>query len=113
MYPSGVWNGYWEQTGYGRQRMRDFTLRFAGGSVAGEGHDMIGSFTVTGAYDTRGAIKLVKQYLGKHAVLYDGTHDGEGTIFGQWSIPPYWSGTFALRPVHSKADPGMPIHTIE
>jgi hypothetical protein len=113
MYPSGLWDGYWEQPGYGRQPMHDFVLHFADGMVTGHGRDLIGSFTIDGAYGDQGVVKFVKQYVGKHAVLYDGVHDGEGTILGQWSIPPYWSGTFALRPVGSKADPSLPIREID
>ena len=113
LYPSGIWNGYWEQPGYGRQPMRDFLLRFANGEVAGEGIDIVGAFTVSGEYDDRGAVRLTKKYVGRHTVLYEGKHDGEGTIFGQWSIAPIWSGTFAMRPVRSLADPNLPIQTIE
>jgi len=113
MYPSGLWNGYWEQAVYGRQPMQDFFLRFADGTITGEGRDVIGEFTIEGAYDADGDIKFVKQYVGKHAVLYSGRHDGEGTILGKWSIPPLWSGAFALRPVQSRADPNLPIEIIE
>jgi hypothetical protein len=40
-------------------------------------------------------------------------HDGEGTIHGNWSIPPFWAGKFALRPVRTQADPSLPIESIE
>ncbi len=113
MYASGLWNGYWEQPGLGRQPMVDFQLRFADGAVTGEGRDMVGEFMIHGNYDDRGSIELVKQYVGKHRVFYVGRHDGEGTILGRWSIPPFWEGTFALRPVRSRADPDAPIQVIE
>jgi hypothetical protein len=113
MYASGLWNGYWEQPGFGRQPMRDFVLRFADGVVRGEGRDIVGDFRIDGAYDARGTVKFVKQYIGKHPVLYDGMHDGEGTIHGNWSIPPFWVGKFALRPVRTQADPSLPIESIE
>lgn len=113
MYPSGTWNGHWEQPGYGRQPMHDFVLRFSGREITGEGRDLVGPFTIYGACDEHGAVKFVKQYTGKHAVRYEGLHDGEGTIFGKWIIPPAWSGTFALKPVHSKTDPNLPIHEIK
>ena len=113
LYPSGVWNGYWEQPGYGRQPMRDFLLRFADGEVTGEGIDIVGPFTVTGEYDDRGSVTLTKKYVGRHTVSYVGRHDGEGTIFGEWTISPIWAGTFAMRPVRSLADPNLPIQTIE
>jgi hypothetical protein len=97
MFPSGSWRGYWEQPGWGRQPMNDLVLRFAGGAVEGEGTDCIGPFTFRGRYDGQGTVTLVKQYLGRHQVLYRGAHDGEGTIFGRWSIGEFWSGPFALR----------------
>ena len=99
MYPSGVWRGYWEQPHFGRQPMNDFTLRFADGVVEGEGRDVIGRFTFHGTCDDQGNVVLVKQYLGRHRVLYRGRYDGEGTIHGTWSIGELWSGPFALSPV--------------
>jgi hypothetical protein len=108
-----MWNGYWEQPCYGRQPMHDFTLRFCGCEISGQGRDLVGAFTIHGACDERGTVKFVKQYTGKHSVRYDGVHDGEGTIFGQWSIPPFWSGTFALKPVRSESDPNLPIQQIQ
>jgi hypothetical protein len=112
MYPSGTWRGYWEQTGWGRQPMRDFVLRFADGRITGGGRDVIGPFTITGEYDAQGAIVLVKQYVGRHRVLYRGRYDGEGTIFGEWFIPPLQSGTFALSPVQAAPSPDAPIEEI-
>ena len=99
MYPSGVWRGHWDQQYWGRQPMGPLVLRFEDGRIEGEGRDMIGLFTFAGEYDDRGTIRMVKQYIGRHQVLYQGTYDGEGTIFGQWSIPPLSSGSFALSPV--------------
>jgi hypothetical protein len=112
MYPSGEWRGYWEQPGWGRQPMTGLVLHFADGRIEGEGRDVVGRFTFSGEYDERGHVVLVKQYLKKHQVLYQGTYDGEGTIFGQWSISSLWSGNFALAPVHAEPDPDAPIEEI-
>jgi hypothetical protein len=112
MYPSGAWRGYWEQMGFGRQLMDDFTLRFTQGKIDGAGRDCVGQFTFTGTYDNRGTVALVKQYVGRHQVAYQGTYDGEGTIFGTWSIPPLWSGPFALTPVKRKSDGEIPIEEL-
>ncbi|MFO0811175.1 MAG: hypothetical protein U0746_21305 [Gemmataceae bacterium] len=101
---------WWEQAIYGRQPMNEFCSRFDDGDVSGGGVDVVGRFTVRGDYDDRGTIRLIKQYVGKHVVCYEGRQDGEGTIVGQWSIPPLWSGPFALRPVVS---PDTPILVIE
>jgi hypothetical protein len=109
MFPSGLWRGYWEQQGYGRQVMDELQLRFENGAIAGEGDDCIGPFTFAGQYDEHGAVVLVKQYVGAHQVLYRGEHDGEGTIFGRWSIGPYASGAFALTPVIRRVSPDSPI----
>jgi hypothetical protein len=92
--------------------MGPLVLRFEGGRITGEGRDVVGPFTFAGEYDDRGAIRMVKQYLGRHRVLYQGTYDGEGTVFGRWSIPPLWSGSFALSPVLGKPPEEMPIEDL-
>jgi hypothetical protein len=109
LYPSGQWRGYWEQSYWGRQVMTELVLHFVGGQVQGRGRDVIGAFTFTGQYDDRGTITMVKQYLGRHSVAYRGQYDGEGTIFGQWSIGSEWSGPFALTPNRAVTPPELPI----
>ncbi len=96
MYPSGQWIGYWEQRVWGRQPMNELELHFADGVVRGSGWDVIGAFTFFGQYDEHGSIVMTKQYLGRHTVQYQGQYDGEGTIFGRWSIGEAWTGPFAL-----------------
>ncbi len=78
-------DGWWEQSGYGRQPMEDLTLRIDEGSVHGSGHDIVGAFTMGGTIDA-GAVSIVKQYIDAHEVLYVGTFDGEGMFRGRWSI---------------------------
>jgi hypothetical protein len=73
------------------------TLRLGDGQITGEGHDCIGPFTFEGHYDSLGKILMVKQYIGKHSLIYEGDYDGEGTIFGRWSYSPSWTGAFALK----------------
>ena len=99
MYPTGAWRGYWEQILLGRQPMADLYLRFDSGQIDGDGVDVVGQFTFTGTYDGSGAVTLVKQYIGRHEVLYQGAYDGEGSILGRWSIGGIQSGPFALAPV--------------
>ncbi len=94
MFPSGKWRGFWQQTGWGQQLMEDFVLRFDSGAIEGGGRDVVGRFTFSGTYDDHGSVRMVKQYIGRHQVIYEGTWDGEGTIFGTWSIPPDLSGPF-------------------
>jgi hypothetical protein len=112
MYPSGRWRGYWEQRAYGRQPMRDLVLRFSAGRIEGQGVDLIGPFTFRGEYDQTGCVVLVKQYLRRHQVLYRGHYDGEGTIFGEWSIGELWRGPFALSPDGFEVSADAPILTI-
>ncbi len=112
MYPSGEWRGYWDQEVWGRQPMGPLQLRFRSGKIEGEGRDIIGRFTFEGDYDDEGTIRLVKHYLGRHQVFYRGVYDGEGTIFGEWQIPPLWSGSFALAPVANKAPADLPIEDL-
>ncbi len=112
MYPSGTWRGHWDQQGWGRQPMGPLTLRFENGRIEGEGRDVIGPFTFEGAYDDRGTIRMVKQYIDQHQVHYQGVYDGEGMIFGQWSIPPFQSGSFALSPVASRPPTDTPIEDL-
>lgn len=113
MYPSGRWDGFWVQEVWGRQPMSAFALRFADGAVSGEGRDVVGPFTFEGEYDTRtGAVRMVKQYTGKHAVLYLGQPDGEGSIQGTWHIGDWHRGSFLMRPVLRKPTGDEPIQEI-
>lgn len=111
MYPSGLWRGFWEQQFYGRQFMEDFTLRFADGIVSGGGKDIIGLFVVKGEY-TDGQINFVKQYVGRHKVIYTGQYDGEGSIHGTWVIPGDTKGPFSLSPSPYQSKPDDPIQEI-
>ena len=110
MYPSGRWDGFWVQEHWGRQAMTPFFLHFANGLVKGEGKDVIGRFTFFGEYDeTTGEVRLVKEYIGKHSVLYIGRPDGEGSIQGTWNIGPTHTGPFLLRPMVQKPTGEEPI----
>ena len=100
MYPSGSWRGFWDQVAYGRQPMRELALNFSGDRVEGSGVDVVGPFTFDGTYDSDGTITLIKRYP-HHTVKYQGRYDGEGTIYGEWSIGDYAGGKFALTPHRS------------
>ena len=113
MYPSGRWDGFWVQEGWGRQSMTPFTLRFADGRITGDGRDVVGRFTFSGEYDeTTGLVRMVKQYVGRHRVLYVGQPDGEGSIQGTWSLGEYHTGSFLLRPAGPKPTGDEPIQEI-
>jgi hypothetical protein len=117
MFPSGVWEGFWEQDGYGRQPMEQFELHFRpDGTVRGHGRDMVGRFTFAGQFDPgSGRVEMVKQYHGAHQVHYDGRPDGEGCILGTWTIdlPGFHDrGAFALKPALPKPTGDEPIRRI-
>ena len=97
----------------GRQAMTPLTLHFSAGAVSGEGRDRVGPFTFDGEYnESTGEVRMVKQYLGRHTVLYVGHSDGEGSIQGTWSMGKYWTGPFLLRPALRKPTGEEPIQEI-
>jgi len=79
--------GWWEQSGLGRQPMSNLIVEFDNGQLEGSGDDIVGRFTLTGQVqgDT---IVMRKQYCGQHAIDYHGTSVGEGLYHGDW----IWSG---------------------
>ena len=90
--------GWWQQTGYGRQPMHDLRIEFDNSRVVGSGTDMIAPFTLSGKLRPDGAVEIVKQYLGRHTVLYVGQYDGEGTFHGTWDIEGY-QGSWSIKVV--------------
>jgi hypothetical protein len=114
MYASGVWIGFWEQSVYGRQPMKEFELTFQpDGTVRGKGTDVVGPFLFTGEWDrATGRVALTKQYLGKHQVRYEGQPDGEGSIVGTWTIRGSDTGPFGMSPHLAKPTGDEPIHVI-
>jgi hypothetical protein len=103
MYPSGLWDGFWQQTGWGRQAMREFHLAFSSDRISGQGTDVVGPFTISGTLDrSTGGVAFRKQYVGAHAVTYIGRPDGEGSILGTWTIDngyAKYEGSFLIKPV--------------
>jgi hypothetical protein len=93
--------------------MSPLVLNFADGQVTGSGEDAVGAFTFAGTYDPgTGAVRMVKQYIGKHQVLYIGQPDGEGSIQGEWIIDRDWKGPFLFRPVIARPAADEPIEVI-
>ena len=111
MFPNGRWRGWWEQETHGRQWMDPLELRANGSTLSGNGHDLVGPFTLTGSRESDGTMRLLKQYQGQHAVLYIGRTEGEGTIVGRWSIANLCWGRFALIPL-GELTRDMPIAEI-
>ncbi|HEY2785722.1 MAG TPA: hypothetical protein VGJ05_12195 [Fimbriiglobus sp.] len=97
--------------------MTSFELQFADGRVTGRGTDVIGVFTIKGDYESAtGKVAWVKQYLGKHRVLYTGMPDGEGCILGTWTVEMDGvtnKGPFLLKPELPRPTGDEPIHEIQ
>jgi hypothetical protein len=109
----GRWKGFWEQIVWGRQPMHDLLLSFNDGAIHGSGRDIIGPFTFQGVFDAAtGAVVMTKKYVGRHTVQYHGQYDGEGSIFGRWSIGAEWSGPFALALEREAPSGDEPIRQI-
>ena len=78
--------GWWEQQIYGCQPMTSLQLHFQDKRLTGSGTDIVGEFELDGTLHDTGRVVIVKQYIGRHNVLYVGTYDGEGTFSGHWQI---------------------------
>ena len=64
----------------------DLVLEFKDGVMTGEGADGIGFFVISGNYSAQsGECSWVKQYVGRHAVDYEGFREGKG-IWGNWTL---------------------------
>ena len=73
-------------------------LQFDGGKIKGEGTDRVGPWHILGNYDDEsGQCSWIKQYLGKHEVIYQGVNEGEG-IVGTWTIGQWSQGPFHIWP---------------
>lgn len=78
----------------------DLHLTFSNGRISGEGNDAIGCFLIHGSCDTASReCNWVKQYVGKHAVYYQGFAEGKG-IWGTWEIR-IEHGGFHIWPLNS------------
>ena len=94
---SGLWHGHYIQ--YWLRSAQQMNLEFADGIVRGDGGDPAGKFVVEEDYRQAGGqlrIGFIKTYPGAHSVLYLGHLLGD-ELRGQWSIPPWDKGAFALH----------------
>ncbi len=76
--------------------MLELRLGFHQGQITGHGYDIVGPFVFSGAISEGGQVGMVKQYIDRHAVLYIGAHDGEGSMWGEWRIGPI-RGRWAIK----------------
>jgi hypothetical protein len=100
-FVSGEWTGFFMQPDTRQRHAMDLVLRFAGGTISGNGNDRIGEFTISGKYDADTAsCAWHKQYVGQHGVFYGGQARQRG-IIGHWQIPgqpSFWTGPFFIWP---------------
>lgn len=74
------------------------------GAVTGKGRDDVGEFTISGKIDQSNSLSFTKQYIGQHAVEYNGTFT-ERQMSGKWSIASFGlSGDFQLTKAYNEAD---------
>jgi hypothetical protein len=112
-FPSGPWTGFFLQAHHPRpgRHMMELRLKFQGGTLTGEGRDLVGRFVIRGSYETAdGKCRFSKRYLGKHDVFYQGYNEGKG-IWGTWEIPPEQNYGFLLRGGFHIWPEGMPDPT--
>jgi hypothetical protein len=100
-FPSGPWKGFFLQPILAGRHWMELNLTFRRGVLRGEGRDRVGRFLFRGRYEVKsGKCWWTKQYLGKHAISYQGYNEGKG-IWGTWDYPPTpgWKGGFHIWPV--------------
>jgi hypothetical protein len=86
IFTTGPWTGFYNYTGPTDKHRMDLHLAFCKGRISGEGSDNIGRFLISGTYDTSSQeCNWVKQYIGQHAVYYQGIGEKRG-IWGAWRI---------------------------
>src|SRR5690349_19925315 len=84
-FPSGPWTGFYIQLG-GRRAM-ELNLIFQGGTIRGEGRDIVGEFVIKGRYNLSDArVTIHKYYVRRHHVFYDGAADQGKGIWGIWEL---------------------------
>ena len=85
-FPTGEWGGFYLEDHQPRRGWMHLYLAFADGKITGEGTDYVGPWNAIGIYDPKtGTCQWTKQYVGKHAVQYQGVCDDNG-IQGVWQI---------------------------
>ncbi|QNN21765.1 hypothetical protein HED60_05595 [Planctomycetales bacterium ZRK34] len=103
-FPSGRWFGEFIQ--FQRRFRMDLSLSFADGVMTGTGSDIVGRFTVRGAYVVEtGKVSMLKSYAW-HDVDYVGVAEEGIGIYGGWIIRPPWPlrGGFRLWPFGDDAE---------
>jgi len=81
------WAGVFMQDGNETEMIFDH-VNLWNNQITGHGRDdAVGEFNISGRFENNGQVRFTKQYVGQHAVEYEGTYDGNRIISGQWKIP--------------------------
>ena len=83
--------------------MKNLVIEFSSGLIRGSGRDVVGDFNMSGTMESDGRVRIVKQYVGRHQVVYVGVYDGEGTLFGTWIIETL-TGSWSIKLLRGTSD---------
>lgn len=89
------WEGWYEQNGQRNPMKFDRMEIGLNGVIEGGGQDIIGQFQIFGQVSHHGSVNFTKQYIGKHAVAYQGVISSS-TISGNWTLGGY-RGKFEIK----------------
>ena len=81
--PKGNWTGFFMEKGKKYDMVLNMELG-SNGKFKGDGSDAVGGFSIQGVL-ANGMAELMKQYIGKHKVIYKGLFNGK-IINGKWSL---------------------------
>jgi len=99
-FPSGPWIGFFDQpmAPAGRHKT-ELQLRFQDGKMTGDGVDWVGPYKVLGCYRLEdGRCEWLKEYIGKHTVVYAGYNEEGMGIYGGWMLTATMRGSFRIWP---------------
>jgi len=81
-----LWTGHYEQFNqFQPMQFQDMQVGL-NGQIVGSGSDVVGQFQIQGQVSRQGTVQFVKQYIGQHAVQYNGIV-GDSHVKGRWTIP--------------------------
>jgi len=91
------WTGYFVMDG-AKTQMKFSNMQIQlDGAVTGNGMDDVGHFGIDGRLEQNCELSFVKQYIGAHAVNYNGVMNARGIIKGSWEIPESCAGEFKIQ----------------
>ena len=107
-FPSGPWRGYSLIPPKRHPHSMELQLTFGcNGMFTGTGRDLVGEFTIIGAYADDGRCTFEKRYMNGQVINYDGRHVNHGRYFGvsgDWVLE-HWCERFWIEPVTDPLPP--------